>query len=106
MRLNRRNDCIQRSDVFITICLKLNLKIRVGVDLTVNLMVLESNGIDVILGIDRLKKVAFLGHVNLKGGISVDPSKIQDVLSWDTTASVIDIRSFLGLAGYYQRFIE
>jgi hypothetical protein len=36
----------------------------------------------------------------------VDPSKIQDVLSWDTTASVIDIRSFLGLAGYYQRFIE
>jgi hypothetical protein len=36
----------------------------------------------------------------------VDPSKVQDVLSWKTATSVSDIRSFLGLAGYYQRFIE
>jgi hypothetical protein len=36
----------------------------------------------------------------------VDPSKVQDVLSWKTPTSVSDIRSFLGLAGYYQRFIE
>ena len=36
----------------------------------------------------------------------MDPSKVQDVLSWKTPASVSDIRSFLGLAGYYQRFIE
>jgi hypothetical protein len=53
-----------------------------------------------------LKQVAFLGHVILKGGIVVDPSKVQDVLSWKTPTSVNDIRSFLGLARYYQRFIE
>jgi hypothetical protein len=48
----------------------------------------------------------FLSHVISKGGISVDPSKIQDVLSWNAPASVDKIRSFLGLARYYQRFIE
>jgi hypothetical protein len=53
-----------------------------------------------------LKQVAFLGHVISKGGISVDPSKVQDVLSWRAPTSVSDIWSFLGLAGYYQRFIE
>jgi hypothetical protein len=53
-----------------------------------------------------LKQVAFLGHVVSKGGISVDPSKVQDVLSWKAPTSVSDIRNFLGLAGYYQRFIE
>jgi hypothetical protein len=36
----------------------------------------------------------------------VDPSKVQDVLSWKAPMSVSDIRSFLGLARYYQRFIE
>jgi hypothetical protein len=49
-----------------------------------------------------MKQVAFLGHVISKGGIS----EVQDVLSWNTPTSVGDIRSFLGLAGYYQRFIE
>jgi hypothetical protein len=39
-------------------------------------------------------------------GISVDPSKVQDVLSWKVPTSVGNIRSFLGLAGYYWRFIE
>jgi hypothetical protein len=53
-----------------------------------------------------LKQVAFLGHIILKGGISMDPSKVQDVLSWNAPTSVGDIRSFLGLAGYYQRFIK
>jgi hypothetical protein len=47
-----------------------------------------------------------LGHVVSKGDISVDPSKVQDILSWNAPTSVDDIRSFLGLAGYYRRFIE
>jgi hypothetical protein len=53
-----------------------------------------------------LKQVAFLGHVISKGGISMDPSKVQDVLSWKAPTSVSDIQSFLGLVGYYRRFIE
>jgi hypothetical protein len=53
-----------------------------------------------------LRQVAFLGYVISKGGISVDPSKVQDVLSWKAPMSVSDIQSFLGLAEYYQRFIE
>jgi hypothetical protein len=48
-----------------------------------------------------MKQVAFLGHVISKGGISVDPNKVQDVLSWNVPTSVGDIQSFLGLAGYY-----
>jgi hypothetical protein len=53
-----------------------------------------------------LKQVAILGHVISKEGISMDPSKVQDVLSWKAPTSVSDIQSFLGLAGYYRRFIE
>jgi hypothetical protein len=53
-----------------------------------------------------LNQVAFLGHIISKGGISVDPSKVQDVLSWKALVSISDIRSFLGLVGYYLRFIE
>jgi hypothetical protein len=53
-----------------------------------------------------MKQVAFLGHIISKGGIFVDQSKVQDVLSWNAPTSVGDIWSFLGLAGYYQRCIE
>jgi hypothetical protein len=53
-----------------------------------------------------LKHVAFLGHVISKGGISMDPSKVQDLLSWNAPTSIGDIYSFLGLTGYYRRFIE
>jgi hypothetical protein len=53
-----------------------------------------------------LKEVSFLGHIISEGGISVDPSKIKDVLSWNTPQNVLDIKSFLGLPGYYRRFIE
>jgi hypothetical protein len=47
-----------------------------------------------------------LGHIISKGDIYVDLSKVQDVLSWNAPMSVSDIQSFLGLAGYYRRFIE
>jgi hypothetical protein len=53
-----------------------------------------------------LKEVSFLGHIISEGGIPVDPSKVKDVLSWNTPHNVLDIRCFLGLAGYYRRFIE
>jgi hypothetical protein len=53
-----------------------------------------------------MKQVTFLGHVISNEGISVDPSKVQDVLNWNAPTSVSDIQSFLGLAGYYPRFIE
>jgi hypothetical protein len=53
-----------------------------------------------------LKEVSFLGHIISEGGISMDPSKVKDVLSWNTPQNVLDIQSFLGLAGYYRRFIE
>jgi hypothetical protein len=53
-----------------------------------------------------MKQVAFLRHIISKGGIYVDPSKVQNVLSWNVPTSVDDIRSFLVLAGYYQRFIK
>jgi hypothetical protein len=45
-----------------------------------------------------LKEVSFLGHIISEGGISVDPSTVKDVLSWNTPQNVLDIRSFLGLA--------
>jgi hypothetical protein len=48
-----------------------------------------------------MNQVAFLGHVISKGGISMDPSKVQDVSSWNAPTSVGDIQSFLRLAGYY-----
>jgi hypothetical protein len=53
-----------------------------------------------------LKQVAFSGHIISEGGISMDPSKVQDVLSWNAPTSVGDVRSFLVLAGYYRMFIE
>jgi hypothetical protein len=53
-----------------------------------------------------LKEVSFLGHIISEGGIFIDPSKVNVVLSWNTPQNDLDIRSFLGLAGYYRRFIE
>ena len=53
-----------------------------------------------------LTKVRFLGHVVLTSGVSVDPEEVEVVISWERPKSVFEIRSFLGLAGYYKRFIE
>lgn len=53
-----------------------------------------------------LKKVAFLGHVVSKEGILIDPQKIDIITQWPMPNNVIEVRSFLGLAGYYCRFVQ
>jgi hypothetical protein len=53
-----------------------------------------------------LTEVAFLGHIISAGGVSVDPNKVRDVLNWIPPTRASEIRSFLGLAGYYRRFIN
>ena len=52
-----------------------------------------------------LQKVPFLGHVLSENGIFVDPSKVQEVMDWKAPTLVHEVRSFLGLAGYYRWFI-
>jgi hypothetical protein len=52
-----------------------------------------------------LKTVPFLGHVLSKNGISIDPSKVQEVMDWKAPTTVHEVWSFLGLAGYFRRFI-
>jgi hypothetical protein len=52
-----------------------------------------------------LDRVKFLGHTISKDSISVDPSKVQEVMDWKPPKLVHQIRSFMGLAGYYRRFI-
>jgi hypothetical protein len=53
-----------------------------------------------------LKEVVFLGHVISAEGIFVDLRKVEAVLKWERPTNLIEIRSFLGLVGYYRRFIE
>jgi hypothetical protein len=48
-----------------------------------------------------INEVSFLGHVISPEGIAVDPIKVRDVLDWKPSMSVIQVCSFLGLAGYY-----
>ena len=53
-----------------------------------------------------LTEVRFLGHMVSASGVSVYPEKVEAVMSWEKPKSIFEIRSFLGLAGYYRRFIE
>ncbi|GJX70940.1 putative reverse transcriptase domain-containing protein [Tanacetum coccineum] len=53
-----------------------------------------------------LSKVQFLGHMIDSEGIHVDPAKIESIKDWESPKTPTEIRQFLGLAGYYRRFIE
>lgn len=53
-----------------------------------------------------LRSIAFLGHVISESEISVDPKKIESVVNWLKSTNITEICSFLGLAGYYRKFVE
>ena len=53
-----------------------------------------------------LTEVNFLGHVVSKTGIAVEHSKVETVQEWQSPTNVFEVRSFLGLVGYYRRFVE
>jgi len=53
-----------------------------------------------------LEEVSFLRHVLSRGGITIDPSKVEAVMIWESPKLVFEIMSFLGLADYYNRFID
>jgi len=51
-------------------------------------------------------KIQYLGHVISKEGIAIDPDKIKAIMEWPIPRDVTDVRSFMGIIGYYRRFIE
>ena len=53
-----------------------------------------------------IKIIHYLGHIISKEGISVDPENIEAIMNWTTPRNVTDVRYFMGLEGYYRRFIE
>jgi hypothetical protein len=53
-----------------------------------------------------LKEVGFLGHVLSAGGVSVDPSKITSIMERKSPTNPTEVRAFLGLVGYYRKFVE
>jgi hypothetical protein len=53
-----------------------------------------------------LKEVGFLGHVISAGGVSIDPSKITSIMERKAPTNPTKVRAFLGLAGYYRKFVE
>jgi uncharacterized membrane protein YqhA len=53
-----------------------------------------------------ISEVRFLGHIINREGLAVDPKKVTTILDWKTPKDVRGIKSFIGMVGYYQRFIE
>ena len=53
-----------------------------------------------------MDKVVFLGHVISVEGVYVDPNKIAAIVNWEPPKTVTKVRSFLGLVGYYRRFVQ
>ena len=51
-------------------------------------------------------RIQHLSHIISEEGIYMEPDKIEDIMNWPTPRNVIDVRSFMGLVGYYKRFIE
>lgn len=52
------------------------------------------------------EKIHYLGHIILGEGISVDPEKVKAIMEWPIPKNAHEVRSFMGLAGYYRRFVE
>nr|GEZ87531.1 putative reverse transcriptase domain-containing protein [Tanacetum cinerariifolium] len=66
-----------------------------------------TNALAVFIGLmNQISRVQFLGHVIDCRGIHVDPAKIESTKDWASPKTATEIRQFLGLAGYYRRFIE
>jgi hypothetical protein len=53
-----------------------------------------------------IDEVLFLGHIINKGGLAMDPKKVADILNWQAPTDARGMKSFIGMAGYYRRFIE
>ncbi|XP_073121752.1 uncharacterized protein [Henckelia pumila] len=63
-------------------------------------------GIELLPGTKPASKISFLGHIVSAKGIEVDSSKVEAVRNWVAPKNSTEIRNFLGLAGYYKRFIQ
>jgi hypothetical protein len=56
--------------------------------------------------VTKLSRIHFLGHVISDEGIIVDPVKVEAIMEWPAPTNVPEVHSFMGLAGYYRRFVE
>ena len=52
-----------------------------------------------------MEEITFLKHIVSKEGVKPDPSKIKATMEWEAPRNVTEIQSFVGLAGYYRRFV-